>query len=91
MGETEMLPLEGPFTYRSGWAGRYDPNEGRYLGLDDVFMPRDFDPNVIPNVTCLVFDDRGCEFCPYAYNVAGRIPAQPRTPSPVEHPYDRRS
>ncbi len=38
-------PLEGPFTYRSGWVGRYDPAEGRYLGQDDVYMPRDFDPD----------------------------------------------
>ena len=37
--------LEGPFTYRSGWRGRYDPREGRYLGLDDIYMPRDFDPH----------------------------------------------
>lgn len=36
--------VEGPFTYRSGWQGRYDPKEGRYLGMDDVYMPRDFDP-----------------------------------------------
>lgn len=37
--------LEGPFTYPSGWKGRYDPKEGRYLGMDDVYMPRDFDPH----------------------------------------------
>jgi hypothetical protein len=36
--------LEGPFRYRSGWEGYYDPGEGRYLGTDDVYMPRDFDP-----------------------------------------------
>lgn len=37
-------PLEGPMTYASGWRGYYDPGEGRYLGLDDIYMPRDFDP-----------------------------------------------
>jgi hypothetical protein len=40
----ERSGLEGPFTYRSGWKGYYDPKEGRYLGTDDVYMPRDFDP-----------------------------------------------
>lgn len=38
-------PLEGPFKYPSGWEGYYDPAEGRYLGLDDIYMPRDFDPH----------------------------------------------
>jgi hypothetical protein len=37
-------PLEGPFHYRSGWKGYYDSSAGRYLGMDDVYMPRDFDP-----------------------------------------------
>ena len=37
--------LEGPFRYRSGWEGFYDPKAGRYLGRDDVYMPRDFDPD----------------------------------------------
>jgi hypothetical protein len=37
--------VEGPFTYPSGWTGRYDPVEGRYLGMDDIYMPRDFDPH----------------------------------------------
>lgn len=37
--------LEGPFTYQSGWVGYYDPVEGRYLGQDDIYMPRDFDPH----------------------------------------------
>lgn len=37
--------IEGPFTYASGWQGYYDPKEGRYLGMDDVYMPRDFDPH----------------------------------------------
>jgi len=36
--------LEGPFTYRSGWTGFYDPVEGRYLDTNDIYMPRDFDP-----------------------------------------------
>jgi hypothetical protein len=41
----EREGLEGPFRYRSGWEGFYDPKEGRYLGMDDVYMPRDFDPD----------------------------------------------
>lgn len=36
--------VEGPFRYPSGWEGYYDPAEGRYLGLDDVYMPRCFTP-----------------------------------------------
>jgi hypothetical protein len=41
----EVRPgLEGPFTYRSGWRGYYDPKEGRYLSMGDVYMPRGFDP-----------------------------------------------
>lgn len=38
-------PVEGPFTYPSGWTGRYDPKEGRYIGMDDIYMPADFDPS----------------------------------------------
>lgn len=38
-------PIEGPFKYPSGWEGRYDPVEGRYIGMDDIYMPADFDPN----------------------------------------------
>lgn len=37
--------LEGPFTYASGWRGYYDPAAGLYLGLDDIYLPPDFDPN----------------------------------------------
>jgi len=37
-------PVEGPFKYPSGWEGRYDPVEGRYIGMDDIYMPADFDP-----------------------------------------------
>ena len=37
--------IEGPFTYPSGWKGYYDPKAGRYLGMDDVYMPRHFDPH----------------------------------------------
>lgn len=37
--------MEGPFRYRSGWEGMYDPKEGRYYDhKSDVYMPRDFDP-----------------------------------------------
>lgn len=36
--------VEGPFRYPSGWEGYYDPREGRYLGLDDVYKPRSFTP-----------------------------------------------
>ena len=36
--------LEGPFRYRSGWEGWYDPSVGRYLSRSDIYMPRNFDP-----------------------------------------------
>lgn len=39
-----QAPLEGPFRYRSGWEGYYDPSAGRYLSRGDVYMPRNFDP-----------------------------------------------
>jgi len=41
---SEPAPIEGPHTYPSGWTGRYDPAEGRYIGMDDIYMPADFDP-----------------------------------------------
>jgi hypothetical protein len=44
-GKRSPGKLEGPFTYRSGWRGYYDPGEGRYLGSDDVYKPRGFDPH----------------------------------------------
>lgn len=38
--------LEGPFRYRSGWEGMYDPKEGRYYDhKSDLYMPRNFDPH----------------------------------------------
>jgi hypothetical protein len=44
-GKRSPGKLEGPFTYRSGWRGFYDPGEGRYLGTDDIYKPRGFDPH----------------------------------------------
>jgi hypothetical protein len=44
-GGGEREGLEGPFRYRSGWEGYYDPKEGRYYDpKSDRYMPRDFDP-----------------------------------------------
>jgi hypothetical protein len=38
--------LEGPFHYRSGWSGYYDPKIGRYYDhRTDMYQPRDFDPH----------------------------------------------
>ncbi len=51
-------PVEGPFTYPSGWTGRYDPVEGRYIGMDDLYMPADFDPTRDPGRSAMAMPDK---------------------------------
>lgn len=59
------LALEGPYTYPSGWVGRYDPSEGKYLGLDDIYMPTDFDPtrDAGSGITRASAAEEPCEEC----------------------------